>query len=323
MVDLPDNIAAKKRARAGRAEKISHLRKICSRDGLIPVDDFWIIRMAIRTLVRRVLVDHDGLFVHEARLDVALGARNVGVAAGERQSCFRVMIEGGRHPALRIMAICAMRLAVFRLELSVMRIVVTRFTGLGRTLKARLVSSRRLVALATGNRPVRTKQGELGLRMVEAIDIAPRLDVVTRFATKRLPVGAAAGHTIVELTFVGILVAGGAGAILKVKRKYLVGTAGETGFVAIRARDSDVSTGEREAGIFVLGDGVGGAVEVRNGVARLALIVVRRGGELIVVRVLVAIGAELKLDVVDGVLARRDVALGAVHLYVLALERIA
>lgn len=41
----------------------------------------------------------------------------------------------------------------------------------------------------------------------------------------------------------------------------------------------------------MFGDGIGGAVPILDGVARFAAIVVRNCGELIVVRIFVAIGA--------------------------------
>ncbi len=52
-----------------------------------------------------------------------------------------------------------------------------------------------------------------------------------------------------------------------------------------------MGTEEREAGVAVFGDGVGGAVPVLDGVAGFAAIVVRSCGELIFVRIFVAIGA--------------------------------
>lgn len=55
----------------------------------------------------------------------------------------------------------------------------------------------------------------------------------------------------------------------------------------------------------MLGDGVAGAVPIGHRVAVLAAVLIRCGGELVVVGILVAIGAGLKLNLVDGVLARR------------------
>lgn len=70
------------------------------------------------------------------------------------------------------------------------------------------------------------------------------------------------------------------------------------------------------------GDGVKGAVEIHDGVARFAAIVERRLGELIVVYILVAIGAIRKLDLVLRGLAGGNMALGAFDRDMLSLQRI-
>ena len=58
--------------------------------------------------------------------------------------------------------------------------------------------------------------------MIEAVDVCPGLGGVAGFAAEGCAVGAPASHAIVELTFVGILVTGGAGAIFKMERKNFV-----------------------------------------------------------------------------------------------------
>jgi len=135
-------------------------------------------------------------------------------------------------------------------------------------------------------------------------------------------VGALAGHAIVEFAFVGIDVAGGAGAIREVEGQDLVGTAGGSEFVAICAGDRGVSTGQGETRGVVFGDGVSSAVEIDNGVAGFAPVVVRRDGELVVVGVLVAVGANREFNFVAGVFAvgsGGNVTLGAFDFDVLAL----
>lgn len=166
-------------------------------------------------------------------------------------------------------------------------------------------------------------QRELGFGMVEAIDVCPGANVMAGFAAEGGAVGAFASHAIVELTLVGILVAGGAGAILEMEGKNLVGASTQAGLVAIGAGDSYVSAGQSETRGLVLGDGIRGTMEIDDGMAVFAAIVVWRGGELVVVSVLVAIEAGGEFHFVDGVFARGNMALGAFHLYVFSLERIA
>lgn len=179
------------------------------------------------------------------------------------------------------------------------------------------------MAFATGDGAVSAHEGELGLGVVEAIDVCPGFNVVAGFAAKGNAIGALAGHTIVEFTLVRILVAGGAVAVFEMERQDLVGAAGGANFMTIDAGHSNVSTGQGEARGLVLGDGEGGAVEIGNGVAGFAAIVIGSGGELVVVCVLVAIGASFKFDFVDGVFGGGEMALGALHGDVLAFQRIA
>jgi len=147
--------------------------------------------------------------------------------------------------------------------------------------------------------------------MIEAVDVCPGLCGVAGFAAEGCAVGAPASHAIVELTFVGILVTGGAGAIFKMERKNFVCASTEADLVAISAGNRDVSAGQRKFSGFVLGDGEGGAMEIDHGVAGFTPIVVGSGSELIVMRIFVAIRASGEFHFVDGVLAGGDVALRA------------
>lgn len=179
------------------------------------------------------------------------------------------------------------------------------------------------MAFAAGYGAVSPHQRELGFGMVEAIDVYPGADVVAGFAAEGGAIGAFASHAIVELALVGILVAGGAGAILEMERKNLAGASTQAGLVAIGARDGDVSASQSEARGLVLGDGKRGAMEIDDGMAVFAAIIVWCGGELIIVGVLVAIEAGGEFHFVDGVFSRGNMALGAFHLDVFSLQRIA
>ncbi len=90
--------------------------------------------------------------------------------------------------------------------------------------------------------------------------------------------------------------------------------------MAIGTGDGEVSTGQRETGGLVLGDGEGGAVKIGDGMARFAAIGVRSSGKLLVVGVFVAIGAGVKLHLVNGVLACRDVTARTYNVQVFARE---
>ena len=182
------------------------------------------------------------------------------------------------------------------------------------------------MAITAGDGAMSANQGKLCFGMVEAVDVGPGASIVAGFAAERCAIGAFASHAIVELALVRIFVARSAVAIFEMERKNLVGAACGTLLVAIRARDGDVRAHQWKSRGFVLSDGECGAMEIDDGVAGFATIVIRSGGKLIVVGILVTIGACLKLNFVDGVFdvfARGNMALGAFHFYVHALERIA
>src|SRR5258708_1316397 len=73
----------------------------------------------------------------------------------------------------------------------------------------------------------------------------------------------------------------------------------------------------------MLGDSEQRAVEILNGVAAFAAILVRRVGELTAVHVFVAVHAVRKLHIVNSGLAGRKMALCAFHFEVLAFQRVA
>jgi len=156
--------------------------------------------------------------------------------------------------------------------------------------------------------------------MVEAVDVSPGFGAVASLAAEGSAVCALAGHLFCELTLVRILVASGASAIVKVERENFVSAPGKANLVAVRTGDRNMCSGERVAGIAVFCDRVSGPVPVGNGVAILTAIFVRLACKLTVMHVFVAIGTRLEFDLIDGVLACGSMALGALDLYVFALE---
>lgn len=158
--------------------------------------------------------------------------------------------------------------------------------------------------------------------MVEAADVDPGAGAVARFAAQSGSIGALLRHALVEFSLVGIGVAGRAGAVLEMERQNLVSSSTEAGFVALRAGHSHMGPSQHEAGVFVLGNGESRAMEVLYGVAILATILVGSGGELLVMRVLMAIRASSELHFIECVFAGRRVAFVAGHGSMFSLERI-
>jgi len=67
---------------------------------------------------------------------MALSAGYVGVSTGQSEVGAGVVIEGGRNPALGIVAINAMGLSVFGLELRIVGVDVAGFALLGGAFEA-------------------------------------------------------------------------------------------------------------------------------------------------------------------------------------------
>src|SRR6516165_8425730 len=159
--------------------------------------------------------------------------------------------------------------------------------------------------------------------MIEAIDVGPGLHRMAGFATEGRAIGPLFRHAVVEFALMRILMAPGAGLILKFERQDLIRAPGCAELVAIAAGYRGVGAGEREFRVAVLCNRVRRAVPVHDGVAVFAAVLVGGARKLVVVRILVAIHAEFELDVVDRVLARRKVTLRTFHLDVFAFQGVA
>src|ERR1700693_2616389 len=134
-------------------------------------------------------------------------------------------------------------------------------------------------------------QGKFRFRMIEAANVDPGPGAVARFAAQRGSIGALLRHAVLEFALMGIGVAGSARAVREMERQNLVRPSGEAGFVAIRAGDGHVGSGQYKMGVLVLGNRERRAMKVLYGVAVLAAILVRGGGKLLVVGILMAIRA--------------------------------
>jgi len=82
--------------------------------------------VAVRALVWGVLVDDNIFVANHAGLRMAFGTGDVRMSPHQWQMGLGVVVECGRHPTLRVVAIRAMRLIIFGQELAVMGILVTR-----------------------------------------------------------------------------------------------------------------------------------------------------------------------------------------------------
>ena len=183
---------------------------------------FGIVAVAVYAFVGGGLVNDDGFVADEFGLHVTLVTSHVGMSAGEGEVGAGVVVEGGRHPALGIVAIGAVSLAILGDKLGIVSVLVASLTLLWRALESRFVIGGGLVAITAGDGAMRADKCELGLGMIEAVDIRPGTSVVAGFAAEGSAIGAFASHAIVELALVRIFVTGGAIAIFEMERKNFV-----------------------------------------------------------------------------------------------------
>jgi len=215
-----------------------------------------------------------------------------------------VMVEGGGHPALRIVAVRTRSLPGLG-KLAVMGIFVTIFADLRRVFELYFFfADRRLVTITALDGAMRSKQREFGFRMVEAIHVRPGPHVMAGFAPLRRAIGTAPRHAFFEFAMMDIFMAGRAGPIFEMERQDLVSSSGGANFVAIGARNGGVRAGQGETCFAMFGDRKCGTVKIQNGMTIFAFVVIRSGFKLSVMGVLVAVGASCEFHLIDGVLAR-------------------
>jgi hypothetical protein len=110
-----------------------------------------------------------------------------------------------------------------------------------------------------------------------------------------------------------ICVACSATAIFEAERHNFVGAARGSRFVTIGARHGGVGPGQSETSVAMLGDGKERTVKIAYGMTVLAFVQMRSAGELAVVSVFMAVRAKREFHLVNGVLAGRQMALGAFY----------
>ncbi len=140
-------------------------------------------------------------------------------------------------------------------------------------------------------------------------------------AARQASVGAWLSHPFQELPAMRVIMAGGARAVFKAEG-YGLSRPASVGLVTIHAGHRDVPAREWEAGRLVLREGKRGGLEALHSMATLALVQVRRGCKLTLVRVGVAVRAARKVDFVSCGRPGREMAFRAGKFGMLAFERI-
>ena len=88
------------------------------------VQDFGVIAVAINALRGSILINHDGFIGDQFGLSVTLVTGHIGMAPGKCEVSPGIVVEGGRHPALGIVAISAVSSSVLGQKLRIVGIVV-------------------------------------------------------------------------------------------------------------------------------------------------------------------------------------------------------
>lgn len=174
------------------------------------------------------------------------------------------------------------------------------------------------MALGTRYRAMRAKQREMSGSVIKARHILPRVNGMAGFAALRS--WGCGDHPVAKLSPMWILVASRTRAVLKTISRDLAGAA--HGPMTLAACDCNVTSGEGKTGVFVAGEGESRWPETAHRVAGFAAIEKRRCRELVIVRVLVAIGAEGEFQLVDSALPGRNMTFLARDRSVRSFERI-
>ena|SRR3974377_320276 len=104
---------------------------------------------------------------------MALVAGYIGMATRKCEMGTSVVIEGGRNPSLGIVAIAAVGFTVLGDELRIVGVVVASLARLWSAFEARLIVGGGLMAFTAGHCAMRANQRELGLGMIESVDVCP------------------------------------------------------------------------------------------------------------------------------------------------------
>ena len=280
--------------------------------------------MARSTFFWRGFVEQDRFAFELTRQFVAIGAFHVRVHALQRESGAPVVVEERRFPLGAVVTFGAGRDVSTR-ELLAMGIVVALLALFGSGFEVDVhhvgFEIRRFVAIDARGGAMRTQQRETCLRMIELAQFPPRLRGMAGLAPARSSRSLRLLHALIELATVWIGVATGAtqiGPVINRRGRLEVGRL----LVAIGTRHRDVLTGQKKARFFVARQRKRGRPIRFNRVATFTRVEIWRCCELAGVRVLVAVGAVLKLHLEHRVGTARDVAFLASHSGVSTLQRI-
>ena len=142
------------------------------------------------------------------------------------------------------------------------------------------------------------------------------------FAPRDRAVGPRLLHALLELPFVGIIVAVGATQILPVINDCRLGVELRGFLMTFGTRDRNMPAGERKMRLLVLGQAERGWLVSLESMAAIASVEVRCRGKLPRMLIGVAIGAALELNLEQCVFPLRDVTLSTFQARMPALQRI-
>ena len=180
--------------------------------------------MAGDAILRRRLIEQNGLSRHHFGQLVALGAAHILMRPTQRECSSLLMVEKRRLPLHAVVALGTARNVGYS-ELFPVDVFMTVLALCRRGLEVHVhqlgLKIWRFMAVHTRRRAVCSQQHELRLGVVEARKFLPRLCGVTGFASRHRPISPRLLHAIFELTFMRIGVATGAVEVAPVVHRRL------------------------------------------------------------------------------------------------------
>ena len=178
-----------------------------------------------------------------------------------------------------------------------------------------------LVTVGACDGTMSAEKWEPGGAVIEARQLLPRRDAVTRLATSSFSV-LESRHAVAELPTMRVAVASSARQVGEAELRCAFQRAARGRSMTFDAGGRNVAAGQREARRLVLREREVCWPESLDGMAGFAAIEVGRGPKLSQVHVTVTIRALSKLDLEHGRLTGGDVAFGAGEIRVLSGQRI-
>lgn len=282
--------------------------------------------MAGSTLFGSGLVKKDILASDRFHEFVAGVATHILVGTSQGEGCALLMVEQGWLPARAVVAVRAGSDMGRIDELRSMSVLVAFLAFHRGCLEVHIgkigFHSSGLVTVDASRGSMSTEERKVSFRVVKSPQVLPVRGGMASLTSRRSPVRPHLPHTLRELAFVRVLMADGAGSVVELVQNDLLELRRGAFLMAIGTGGREMSPRERKAGLLMLRQRECRGMIALQVMALLAAVEIGRGGKLALMIVLMAVHAFGELDLVERVLALRNMTAGALHFRVLEFQRI-